>query len=152
MPGYGENELARINERMLAQEFHARCGFGLIAQSPGEARCSLPVDENTDGGGGYLHGAILYASLEAAAFFAVMPLVPRGHWVRTHTASFNLLRPAPTGAQVELQGVVDKCGRTTAFISVRASIVAEGEAPRLIATGQLVKTIVTVPADWAKGA
>lgn len=142
MERYGREELERINKRMLDTDFHARCGFGLLEQRPGFARCSLPVDESTDGGGGYLHGAILYATLEAAAFFAVIPQVSRGYWVRTHSASFSLIRPAPLGAQVELEAVVDKCGRTTAFITVRASLVATDAEPRLIATGQIIKTQV----------
>ncbi|MCA9564794.1 MAG: hypothetical protein KC561_14960 [Myxococcales bacterium] len=141
---YSPGELERMNELMLSVRFHDWSGIELIEQRPGFARCRLAVSENTDGGGGYLHGGVLYGMFEVAAFFAAIPLTPRGHWLRSHAASFNLMRTAPRGEAVILTAEVAKFGRTTGFISVSAA--PEGAPDKLVAMGQITKTVV--PANW----
>ncbi len=139
---YTEEELAEFNRRMLAHPFHEYCGIELLSQDAGSAICLIRVDDNTDGGGGYLHGGILYAAFDMAAFFAVMPLVERGHWVRTHAATFNLIRAARRGPPIELRARVDYAGRRTVFVRVEARIQGESEDTAPVATGSITKSIV----------
>ncbi len=139
---YSAADLERFNVHMLDQVFHKWMGVKLISQEAGKAVCQIEVDDHTDGGGGYLHGAIGEAALDVVAWFAAITKVPKGSWIRTSSAQYVLMRSALRGDTVELQASVDRAGRTTIFIRTEAwGIDAQGKR-QLLMTAQIVKSIV----------
>lgn len=141
---WSADELARFHEQMLAQPFHAWIGLELVRVDDDGAVCRIRVDDHTDGGGGYLHGGITEAALDAACWFAAMPRVPRDHWLRTCQASYALMRPAWRGEEVELRASVDRSGRTLVFLRAEAWAMPEDGPPRQLVTASLVKAVVPV--------
>jgi acyl-coenzyme A thioesterase PaaI-like protein len=144
MERWSQADLEGFNARMLEQRFHAWMGISLVSQAPGAAVCRMAVDENTDGGGGYLHGAIGEAALDVAAWFASIPLTPKGHWIRTSSAQYQLMRTALRGHQIELRATVDRAGRTTIFVRAEAWGIDEQGERALLITGQIQKAIVAI--------
>lgn len=138
---YDESDLERFREQTLNLPYHRFCGLRLIHQAPGEATCRFEVDEHTAGGGGYLHGGILYGLLDVCAYFAVIPMLGPGYWAMSHDVHFALLGPAYGGATVELRAKVDRKGRRIAFTRVEAWRVG-ADSEELIATGTVTKSIV----------
>jgi uncharacterized protein (TIGR00369 family) len=81
---------------------------------------------------GAVHGGWYGTLLDSAMGCAVMTAVPRGKWYTTLEYKVSLIRPVAFGAKVQVTGLLDHCGRSTA--------VAHGEIrglddDRLHATG-----------------
>ena len=87
-----------------------------------------------------LHGGIVSALLDVAAFLALVPSLSAGEHAVTHEISVQLLRPVPEGAQVCFRGEVLRAGRQVVFLR------AEGRVDgRIAASAQVTKSRVTGP-------
>ena len=90
-----------------------------------------------------LHGGIVSALLDVAAFVALRPSLLPGEHAVTHAISVQLLRPVGEGAEVHFQGEVLQLGRQVAFLRAEARV--EG---KIVAVGQVTKSrVAAVPAD-----
>ena len=88
-----------------------------------------------------LHGGIVSALLDVAAFVALRPSLLPGEHAVTHAISVQLLRPVGEGAEVHFQGEVLRLGRLVAFLRAEARV--EG---KLVAVAQVTKTrVAAVP-------
>ncbi len=80
---------------------------------------------------GAVHGGWYGTLLDSAMGCAVMTAVPQGKWYTTLEYKISLIRPVTFGTTVQVTGILDHCGRSTA--------VAHGEIrgmdDRLHATG-----------------
>ena len=70
---WSAEDVERFNQGMREQKLHAWMGVSLVSQEDGAAVCRMAVDENTDGGGGYLHGGLAEVALDVVAWFAAIP-------------------------------------------------------------------------------
>jgi uncharacterized protein (TIGR00369 family) len=84
-----------------------------------------------------LHGGVVTALLDVAAFLALLPhLRPDEHAV-THDLSVSLLRPVSAERRVELTGTVLRRGRAVAFLRAEATV--DGQ---VVAAAQVTKSVV----------
>ena len=138
-----DNRLENLYKAVLEQPLHHACELDLVSAAQGHAEIRFRVNEFTGNPQGALHGGILYAMLDVACFFAVVPELPEGQHpvsVEVHT---SVLRAALSGETVRVRSWVDRPGRTLAAMRAEAFAVnAQGEQ-RLIATGNVTKAILT---------
>lgn len=91
-------------------------------------------------GAGAVHASTLAATMEAAAYLALLPHLGRGEHAVTHAITLHLLRAAPAGAEVTATGEVDRRTGRLAFVAVVARV-----GGRPVARAQLVKSVVALP-------
>lgn len=134
--------VAAINESVFTLPFHRFCGVELVHQEPGKSVVRIPIDENTGNVNGVLHGGILYAVIDVAAFLALVPLFAPGEMAVSHDVHVSVMRPVPKGATLELRAEVRRRGRGIAFMQVEAWNVT-ATPPVLAATGSVTKSFVS---------
>lgn len=124
-------------DRVLAHRFHRDCGLTLVERDSAGAVCRFAVNEYTANPFGALHGGILYAMMDVAAFLAVLPTLAAAENAVSHDVHVSVLRPV-SGDEVTLHARILKRGRGTIFIRVEARDAED----RLAATGTVTKTVV----------
>ena len=97
----------------------------------------LPVAAPSLNQAGLLHGGIVSALLDVAAFVALRPTLSDGQHAVTHAISVQLLRPVGPGAEVHFEGEVLQLGRQVAFLRAEARV--EGA---VVAVAQITKSRV----------
>ena len=121
----------------------AACKLRLVEQSAGRAVCRLDVTEGVCAGTGALSGGDLYGLLDSIAYLGLIGLLPDDETGVSHDAHFSLLSMAPLGSEVEIRSVVQKRGRSVAFIRVEAFVLGSGE-PKLLALATVTKSIISM--------
>lgn len=129
---------------MEEQPLHKACELAVLASGEGRSEIRFAVNDFAGNVIGTLHGGILYAMVDVAAFVALMSVIPRGLHGVTADIQVSVLRPANKGEQVWLRGRVDRVGRTLANMRVEA-VVPTDQGERLIATGTVVKALIPAP-------
>lgn len=115
---YSADELATFCHNMVEQRIQRSLGLELVELVDGRARCRMPVGEDKDGGGGYLHGGFVSMGVEATAFFSAIGVARRGQWPATVDLHVALLRSARIGSTLELRASRVSSTRTLAVIRV----------------------------------
>lgn len=135
------SRLDEVKDGVLDHPFHKACELTLISAGDGKAEVTFKVNAFTVNPQGALHGGILYGMIDVACFFAVVPmLAPDQHPVSVET-HVSILRAAKTGETITIRSWTDRVGRTLA--AMRADVFAgEGEQQRLIATGNVTKSVL----------
>ncbi len=135
------SRLEHVREGVLEHPFHKACELALIHAEQGRAEVSFKVNDFTVNPQGALHGGIIYALIDVACFFAVVPtLAPDQHPVSIET-HVSILRAATLGETITITAWTDRVGRTLA--AMRAEVFAnDGTQKRLIATGNVTKSIL----------
>lgn len=135
------SRLEHVKEGVLEHPFHKACELTLIHAEQGRAEVSFKVNDFTVNPQGALHGGIIYALIDVACFFAVVPtLAPDQHPVSIET-HVSILRAATLGETITITAWTDRVGRTLA--AMRAEVFAnDGTQKRLIATGNVTKSIL----------
>jgi uncharacterized protein (TIGR00369 family) len=135
---------ATATERILAHPLHRACGLEVLASADGRSEITFAVNDFTGNIIGTLHGGILYAMMDVAAFMALLPVLPEGLHGVTADIQVSVLRAARAGDVVHVRGRVDRVGRTLANMRTEAFLpTPEGE--RLIATATVVKSLIPSP-------
>ena len=107
-------------------------GFRLDSVAPGRVTFrGRPGPEHANPVGA-VHGGWYGTLLDSAMGCAVMTAVPQGKWYTTLEYKISLIRPVAFGAEVEVTGMLDHCGRSTAVAHGEIRGLADG---RLHATG-----------------
>lgn len=143
--GSAVSERRRIaTERILAHPLHAACGLEVLASAGGQSEIRFAVNDFSGNVIGTLHGGVLYAMADVAAFMALLSVIPEGRHGVTADIQVNVLRAARLGEQVLLRGKVDRLGRGLANMRAEAFVLsAEGE--KLIATASVNKALIDAP-------
>jgi uncharacterized protein (TIGR00369 family) len=84
-----------------------------------------------------LHGGVVTALLDVAAYLALLPHLSAEEAAVTHDVSASLMKGAGRGARIEVTGRVVRRGRSLAFIQAEATV--DGD---VVATGQVTKSIL----------
>lgn len=137
------SRLELVREAVLNHPLHRACELTLQHSAGGRAEVRFAVNSFSANPQGALHGGVLYAMMDVACFFAVVPeLAPDQHPVsiEVHT---SILRPALLGETVILRSRVDRIGRTLAAMRAEALVQEADGSERLIATGSVTKSILT---------
>ena len=134
------SRLDEVREGVLTHAFHRACGLELVLADAGRAEIRFAVNDFTANPQGALHGGIVYAMIDVACFFAVVPaLASDQHPVSVET-HVSILRPALHGDQIRIVAWTDRVGRSLA--SMRAEVFLIGGEAKLIATGTVTKSIL----------
>lgn len=136
------SRLENVREGVLSHPFHRACELTLQYATDGRAELGFLVNDFTGNPQGALHGGILYALMDVACFFAVLPALTDDQHpvsVEVHT---SVLRAARQGERVLLRSQVDRLGRTLAAMRCEAFARDADGNERLIATGSVTKSIL----------
>lgn len=125
---------------VLEVPLHRALGMRLAEEGAPEQGLVIEVGELAANNVGVLHGGLAAALLDVAAYLAVLPALEPGTNAVTHSTHCSLLRSVPGGAEVCFRGRVERTGRSLAFLAAEAH-----HGDRLVATGQIVKSIVPEP-------
>jgi uncharacterized protein (TIGR00369 family) len=131
-------------ERILAHPLHAACGLEVLASDKGQSEVRFAVNDFSGNVIGTLHGGVLYAMADVAAFMALLSVIPAGRHGVTADIQVNVLRAAKVGERVLLRGKVDRLGRGLANMRVEA-FVQRPEGEVLIATASVNKALIDAP-------
>lgn len=130
--------------RIVSHPLHVACGLEVLSSADGRSEIRFAVNDFTGNVIGTLHGGILYAMADVAAFMALLSVIPDGLHGVTADIQVSVLRAAKVGEQVLARGRVDRVGRTLANMRVEA-FVAGSEGERLIGTATVVKSLIPAP-------
>lgn len=144
MTAVSPDRRAIARERILSHPLHAASGLAIVASGDGASEITFAVNGFTANVIGTLHGGILYAMVDVAAFMALLSVIPDGLHGVTADIQVSVLRAANQGDSVHVRGRVDRVGRTLANMRAEAFVMAEGKE-RLIATGTVVKSLIPAP-------
>lgn len=125
--------LAAVTELPL----HQHLGLRLIEAAAGRSKLELTVSTANANVNGVLHGGVIHAICDVAAYAALLSLLADHETAVTHDLHVSCMRPAPMGSVVRVEANVVKKGRTLAFTDATASI--EG---KLVATARVTKSVV----------
>ncbi|MDI1300584.1 MAG: PaaI family thioesterase [bacterium] len=135
---------AIATQRILLHPLHAASALAIQKSAEGKSEITFAVNDFTGNVIGTLHGGILYAMVDVAAFMALLSVIPDGLHGVTADIQVSVLRAAKVGDTVSVRGRVDRVGRTLANMRAEAFLLTpEGE--RLIATGTVVKALIKAP-------
>src|SRR4051794_21603650 len=101
---------------------HRFLGMRLADESDPSAGVVLDVTGPSLNQADLLHGGVVTALLDVAAYLALAPSLGPGEHAVTHDMSVQLLRPVPAGAQVVLRGQVLRLGRQVVFLRAEACV------------------------------
>lgn len=126
---------------LLATPLHVYLGVRASDPSDHTQGLELTAREDLANNSGMLHGGMVSTCLDVACAYAIFPDLRPEEVVLTSSFAVSYLRPVPTGSTVRVRAVVLRRGAATAFL--RADVTVEG---RVVATAQVVKSIVTLEA------
>ena len=129
--------LARRVRGVLEIPLHRWLGVELADRADPRAGVVLLVGAPALNNIGVLHGGIVAALLDVAAYLRLLPDLGPDESAVTHDASSSLLLPVAEGAQVQLRGTLVRRGRSLAFLRSEATV--DGE---VVAIGQVTKSLV----------
>lgn len=135
---------AITRERILSHPLHVASDLAVLASDGGASEITFAVNGFTANVIGTLHGGILYAMVDVAAFMALLSVIPDGLHGVTADIQVSVLRAAKQGDIVHVRGRVDRVGRTLANMRTEAFVMTDGKE-RLIATGTVVKGLIPAP-------
>lgn len=133
-----EDRVQQITDAVLAHRFHRDCELALRERRDDGAVCSFRVNDYTANPFGVLHGGILYAMLDVAAFLAVVPQLADDEGAVSHDLHVSVLRAATSGEAVSLDATVLRHGRRIVF----ARVDAFDEQARRIASSHVTKSVI----------
>ncbi|MCW5828077.1 MAG: PaaI family thioesterase [Deltaproteobacteria bacterium] len=134
LPATVVRQVARAVETLPLHRF---LGVKLIRSKPGSGEIRLKAGKSAVNIAGVLHGGVLYALLDAAAYSSVVPLLNEGENAVTHDIHVSVLRPVMLGETIVLKGRVLKRGRTTIFAESEAVV-----GGKLVATSCVTKSVI----------
>ena len=131
---------------VLTLPLHKACELTLVSLGEQSSDIAFAVNDFTANPTGALHGGILYTMMDVACFFAVYPHLPQGQHPVTIENANSVLRAAFLGEQVRIRAKADRIGRTIAAMRAEAYAINANGEERLIATGSVTKSIITLAA------
>ncbi len=124
---------------VLDLPLHRTLGLRLVDEDDPAAGVAITIGDLALNPSGSLHGGLVPLCLDVAAYIAVVDQLEPGTNAVTVNIDVSLISAVAPGRTVRFEAVVDRRGRSLVFVSARAW---DGE--RLVATGRVVKSIVTV--------
>lgn len=134
-----DERTAAVLEQVLGLPLHRALGIALVDDGDPVAGVQVTVGPGIVNPTGVLHGGLVPLLLDVAGFLALLPQLPLDRHAVTVSTASSIIAAARTGDVVRVEAVVDRLGRTQAFLSGRLLV---GE--KLVATGQVVKAVVAV--------
>jgi uncharacterized protein (TIGR00369 family) len=135
-PVPSRDSAARV-QAVLDIPLHRFVGLDLLDPADPSTGIWFPVGPSAQNQVGLLHGGVVTALLDVAAYLALLPRLGDDEHAVTHDQAVSLLRPVSADRRVEVRGTVLRRGRAVAFLRAEATV--DGI---LVATAQVTKTVV----------
>ena len=124
-------------QTLLDIPFHRFLGLELADPAEPSAGVRLHAGTPTMNNQGLLHGGIVYALLDVAAYLALLPVLAGDERTVTHDVFVSLMRSVRQDQVVHVLAQLTHRGRSIAFLSSEA--VCEG---RVVAVGRVTKSVL----------
>lgn len=134
---YSKADQQRIAKLVETLPLHKFLGVKLVGFRPYSGEIRFKAGRSAVNVAGVLHGGVLYALLDAAAYQGLIPLLNEGENAVTHDIHVSVLRPVMLGDTVEMKGRILKRGRTTIFAESEAWV--RGER---VAVARVTKSVI----------
>ncbi len=135
---YSKAAQKRIARLVQTLPLHKFLGVKLVGFRPYSGEIRFRAGKTAVNVAGVLHGGVLYALLDAAAYQGLIPLLNEGENAVTHDIHVSVLRPVMLGDTVDLKGRILKRGRTTIFAESEAWVKGE-----LVAVARVTKSVIS---------
>jgi uncharacterized protein (TIGR00369 family) len=126
----------RVRE-VFASPFYGWLGLELETVGGGASRVRLSPRQELLSGHDLLDGSVLNAALEVPSFLALLCELREGEHAVTNDFFIQQLRPVSGGAEILLEGRLNRRGRTMAWTEAQASV--DG---KLCALARVTKTVL----------
>lgn len=136
-----DDERNAVIENVVSIPLHKALGVRLVDPERPAAGIEIDVGDLVRNPSGVLHGGVVPMLLDVACYLAVMDELESGTHAVTVNVTASLLSSVPAGETVRFVGHLDRRGRSLVFLTAQAL-----HGDRVVATGQLVKSIVSGPA------
>ena len=130
-----QNELDKVRSWPL----HHSWGVQSIRALDGRSEISVQVNESMSNPAGTMHGGLIYALTDVAAYTALLSVVEENQTGVTHHINVQVLRPVQLGAVLRIEAEVIKRGRRLSFIESKAYI-----EDKVVALASITKSMVTL--------
>ena len=130
-----QNELEKVRSWPL----HHSWGVQSIHALDGRSEISVQVNESMSNPAGTMHGGLIYALTDVAAYTALLSVVEENQIGVTHHINVQVLRPVQLGAVLRIEAEVIKRGRRLSFIESKAYI-----EDKVVALASITKSMVTL--------
>ncbi len=130
-----QNELDKVRSWPL----HHSWGVQSIRALDGRSEISVQVNESMSNPAGTMHGGLIYALTDVAAYTALLSVVEENQSGVTHHINVQVLRPVQLGAVLRIEAEVIKRGRRLSFIESKAYI-----EDKVVALASITKSMVTL--------
>ena len=130
-----QNELDKVRSWPL----HHLWGVQSIHALDGRSEISVQVNESMSNPAGTMHGGLIYALTDVAAYTALLSVVEENQTGVTHHINVQVLRPVQLGAVLRIEAEVIKRGRRLSFIESKAYM-----EDKVVALASITKSMVTL--------
>ena len=130
-----QNELDKVRSWPL----HHSWGVQSIHALDGRSEISVQVNESMSNPAGTMHGGLIYALTDVAAYTALLSVVEENQSGVTHHINVQVLRPVQLGAVLRIEAEVIKRGRRLSFIESTAYV-----GDKVVALASITKSMVTL--------
>ncbi|MEN2975609.1 PaaI family thioesterase [Tistrella bauzanensis] len=131
----------RVRAGLGAQGFMALVGATITAIGAGRCQLSVTARPELMQNHGVFHGGVIGFLIDNACAAAAGTMAPLGHGVMTADYGVSLLAAA-TGGQLVADARVVRAGRRLTTVEARVHVLAQGRAPRLVATGRATVAVI----------
>ena len=130
-----QNELDKVRSWPL----HHSWGVQSIHALDGRSEISVQVNESMSNPAGTMHGGLIYALTDVAAYTALLSVVEENQTGVTHHINVQVLRPVQLGAVLRIEAEVIKRGRRLSFIESKAYM-----EDKVVTLASITKSMVTL--------
>lgn len=137
----GTNPTSAENPKLAAVRtlpLHEYLGVWGLEARDGRSRLRVPVTEHTANPAGVLHGGVVYALCDVAAYAALLSVLDPSQEAATHDIHVSVMQPARKGDTVSITSRLVRRGKRLAFLESEAAVGDE-----VIATASITKSILT---------
>ena len=132
------SRLEEVRDSVLAHPLHSACQLELLSAGEGRSEVRFAVNDFTANPMGALHGGILYALMDVACFFAVVPSLSTDQQPVTVETHNSVLRAALKGESVVIRARMDRLGRTLAAMRAEALAVNASSSNNSATSGRII--------------
>jgi len=124
-------------DKVRSWPLHFSWGLQSLHVDQGTSRLAVKVTEEMMNPAGVMHGGLIYALCDVAAYSALLSMIDESESGVTHQINVQVLRPVRLGAELSLIASVVKRGKSLAFIESKAYV-----ADKIVASASITKSII----------
>jgi uncharacterized protein (TIGR00369 family) len=124
-------------DKLKSFSLHLSWGLQSLQATEGRSNLIVHVSDEMMNPAGYMHGGIMYALCDVAAYSALLSVVDESETGVTHQINVQVMRPVSLGAELRFEGNVIRRGKSLAFIQAHAYA-----SDKLVAMATVTKSMI----------